>query len=165
MSEVLSLRYNASGPSILVTVDTVNAQGVTVIGGAANPVAHMTFADLGAANAQLLSSLQSFLALLEPVARASAAAALADPKAIALQAAQNAAANQKLESDTAAAQAQLAAAATQQAQLDAAIADQQAQLAALQAQVASAQPDQSPEPAPADVATPARAAKKTTKKK
>jgi hypothetical protein len=78
MSEVLSLQYNASAASLLVTVDSVNDQGVTIIGAPA-PQHRFSLVELDTLEGgpQIIADLRSVLARLEPLTRAHAAAAVA----------------------------------------------------------------------------------------
>lgn len=126
MGETLELKYNAKVPSVLVTVDALNENGVRLVGGPPDPVVHLTLAELGAAGAAandptLLSDLESVLKRIEPVARAAAVARSSDPQTIAVEAARVAREGHRL--------------ATQQALsagLDSAIAAKQAHLDALE---------------------------------
>jgi hypothetical protein len=90
MSEVLEFKFKASTDSILVQVDAieeyVDANGKTqtrvVIGGAPPPERQFELSKLAETEPQLVADLRSVLARLEPVARQTASADVADPKAV-----------------------------------------------------------------------------------
>lgn len=99
MSEVLSLIYSASGPSIVVGVDrmqTIKGRNVVIAGGL--PLErHLTLAELRLRDEDLCDDLESVLARLEPIARELAEGDEADPRKIRQEANALAADRQALE--------------------------------------------------------------------
>jgi hypothetical protein len=131
MSEVLRLEYEASGPSIRVTVDEKNlvtsAKGettnVTIVGGPGHPPAHFTFEELAAVDRKLVADLVSVLARLEPIARAQGTASVENPAALVALAADLTARKQAMEAEQAAHEVAMQVRRAELAELTAALED------------------------------------------